>query len=181
MLDFAGTRQRRTHVGSRNRACNRRLRNGLRSTQSPATCGRGLKRATGNTARCGPPSPATCGQRLFFNQNGERASLTGQRKSDFLAEVDDEGDATLEVDQVDREGLNMVLLIQVPLKQKEPMVFGGGGDTMVDYCCAPEGRNSHQRPGISTTSPGLRAVCQSLTVSSRRSGTGAPTMGQRCR
>ena len=29
----------------------------------------------------------TWGQRLFFNQNGERASLTGKRKSDFLAEV----------------------------------------------------------------------------------------------
>ena len=58
----------------------------------------------------------TWGQRLFFNQNGERASLTGQRKSDFLAE---EGAATEgsvpTADDSDREGLNMVLLIQVPL------------------------------------------------------------------
>ena len=30
------------------------------------------------------------GQRLFFNQNGERACLTGQRTSDFLAEGDSE-------------------------------------------------------------------------------------------
>ena len=29
----------------------------------------------------------TWGQRLFFNQNGERCSLTGKRKSDFLAEA----------------------------------------------------------------------------------------------
>src|SRR5436853_4334257 len=28
----------------------------------------------------------TWGQRLFFNQNGQRCSLTGKRKSDFLAE-----------------------------------------------------------------------------------------------
>jgi len=69
----------------------------------------------------------TWGQRLFFNQNGERASLTGQRKSDFLAAAGDE--ATEEPANApspeDREGLNLVLLIQVPLKQKQPMQFDG--------------------------------------------------------
>ena len=75
------------------------------------------------------------GQRLFFNQNGERASLTGQRKSDFLSETGgpETGASGSTPDDEDREGLNLVLLIQVPLKQKDPMRFddgvtyGGGG------------------------------------------------------
>jgi hypothetical protein len=80
----------------------------------------------------------TWGQRLFFNQNGERASLTGERKSDFLADVgSSESSDTIAADSK-REGLNMVLLVQVPLKQKEPMRFGGvtmgtGGEVIL-FC-----------------------------------------------
>jgi hypothetical protein len=81
----------------------------------------------------------TWGQRLFFNKNGQRCSLTGQRKSDFLAQAGgtkEEGKP--QTAEKDREGLNMVLLIQVPLKQKRPreekvmycMAAGGGGVTM---------------------------------------------------
>ncbi len=68
------------------------------------------------------PSGFSWGQRLFFNQNGERSSFTGERASDFNDSGttprggDSEGGA--------ESGLNMVLLIQVPLKQKEPL--GGG-------------------------------------------------------
>ncbi len=81
----------------------------------------------------------TWGQRLFFNQNGERASLTGHRKSDFLAEAREQQTSPAEDgdEEADREGLNMVLLIQVPLKQKEPMRFRGGlEDTDMILCCA---------------------------------------------
>jgi hypothetical protein len=43
----------------------------------------------------------------------------------------------------DREGLNMVLLIQVPLKQKEPMRFDSPSDTgeimMMDFCLCERG------------------------------------------
>ncbi|MEO0736657.1 MAG: hypothetical protein AAFZ35_07585 [Cyanobacteria bacterium J06649_12] len=70
----------------------------------------------------------TWGQRLFFNQNGERASLTGQRLSDF--QLDPGGDRNssdqpIEVPGEFKEseaGLNMVMLIQVPLKQKQPFL-----------------------------------------------------------
>ena len=82
----------------------------------------------------------TWGQRLFFNQNGERASLTGQRKSDFLAKAEtrEAESSSASTDQLDREGLNMVLLIQVPLKQTEPMGFIGGlEDTGIVMCCCP--------------------------------------------
>lgn len=62
------------------------------------------------------------GQRLFHNQNGQRAILTGQRMSDFL--TTDEGNKSTKgrdrgkVEIKKSSGLNMVLLIQVPLKQK---------------------------------------------------------------
>ncbi|HOW42407.1 MAG TPA: hypothetical protein P5110_04265 [Candidatus Omnitrophota bacterium] len=58
------------------------------------------------------------GQRLFFNQNGERASLTGQRISDFRA---DPQTIRRSAAADEKAGLNMVLLIQVPLKQRKPM------------------------------------------------------------
>jgi hypothetical protein len=63
----------------------------------------------------------TWGQRLFFNQDGERASLTGKRISDFRAEESDNNDDTIPLPPVritEAEGMNMVMLIQVPLKQK---------------------------------------------------------------
>ncbi len=64
------------------------------------------------------------GQRLFHNQRGMRASLTGQRYSDFGGGGSGVGNNEA------ISGMNMVLLIQVPLKQKHPMRsggFGGGG------------------------------------------------------
>lgn len=64
------------------------------------------------------------GQPLFFNQKGQRASLTGERLSDFAARPGNEGSASRPAEE---SGLNMVLLIQVPLKQKNPMRPGGFG------------------------------------------------------
>lgn len=82
----------------------------------------------------------------FKCQSGERASLTGQRKSDFLSEArsDEADDSTSSPKPDDREGLNLVLLIQVPLKQKEPMFndtvfFAAAGDTgIIDDCLSAE-------------------------------------------
>lgn len=77
---------------------------------------------------------AVWGQRLFHNQNGLRASLTGQRQSDVRM-----GGGTGNSGGNSLSGSNMVLLIQVPLKHRErrremydmaPMPsggFGGGG------------------------------------------------------
>ncbi len=84
------------------------------------------------------------GQRLFFNDNGQRASLTGERESEFLERMESE-----EQDEVSPElkneketaaaGLNMVLLIQIPLKQKTPersemvgFAFAAGGMLLCD-------------------------------------------------
>jgi hypothetical protein len=54
------------------------------------------------------------GQRLFHNKNGLRASLTGTRLSDFQAQGN-----SVPTSESGKTGLSMVLLIQVPLKQRE--------------------------------------------------------------
>ena len=56
------------------------------------------------------------GQRLFHNQNGARAALTGTRQSEF--EAAHPGAASSTPQAAKERGLNMVLLIQVPLKQR---------------------------------------------------------------
>lgn len=81
------------------------------------------------------------GQRLFFNQDGERASLTGERKSDFVASQG--SDSSVRV--ADQSGLNMVLLIQVPLKQKHPMLRGA---MTAEDCCAGAPANELSRRGM---------------------------------
>jgi hypothetical protein len=62
------------------------------------------------------------GQRLFFNNNGERASLTAVRNADFAAGDDapDPRNTPTTVPATSETGLDMVLLIQVPLRQKDP-------------------------------------------------------------
>lgn len=82
------------------------------------------------------------GQRLFHNENGMRASLTGQRLSDFVAEGGTGGKPT-----TDRqgEGLSMVLLIQVPLKQddrRNAMMGGFGGGPAAEAMSEPMARRS---------------------------------------
>lgn len=65
------------------------------------------------------------GQRLFYNKNGQRASLTATRKSEFL-EKNPELPVKQTVGANGESGLNMVLLIQVPLKHKSRGFLGGG-------------------------------------------------------
>jgi len=61
------------------------------------------------------PAGWSWGQRLFFNQDGERASFTGERLSDFVSTRP----VTLDSPEAAGEsGMNMVLIIQVPLRQK---------------------------------------------------------------
>jgi hypothetical protein len=78
------------------------------------------------------------GQRLFFNQGGDRASLSATRKSEFIAARDaaqqQESPSEPSEKEAD-EGLNMVLLIQVPLKQK-PVMRRRGDDCIVHYAMA---------------------------------------------
>lgn len=67
------------------------------------------------------------GQRLFHNANGMRASLTGERLSDWNDRGrpgEGQGNA-----KVGDDALNMVLMIQVPLKHREPRreAYGGAG------------------------------------------------------
>jgi len=81
----------------------------------------------------------TWGQRLFFNQDGERASLTGTRLSDSdAAPVDDTGDRQRS-DEDAAGGLNMVLLVQVPLVHQERAyeADAAGGGTVAESAAMP--------------------------------------------
>lgn len=85
---------------------------------------------------------AVWGQRLFHNQNGMRASLTGQRQSDVRAGGSNGSSGN------SLSGSNMVLLIQVPLKHREPrrayydMAPGSGGGGFSGGAMKAEGRSS---------------------------------------
>jgi len=85
-------------------------------------------------------SGSVWGQRLFFNANGQRASLTGERESDFVAKGGDRTSPTPGVpgQPQNTSGLNMVLLIQVPLKQQPPPVPRAkiGFEKMISPCQA---------------------------------------------
>jgi hypothetical protein len=62
----------------------------------------------------------TWGQRLFFNADGERAPLTGRRLSDVAEEGSRGGTIDEGPSAGERSGVDMVLVIQVPLRQKNP-------------------------------------------------------------
>ncbi len=90
------------------------------------------------------PSGFSWGQRLFFNQNGERAGFTGQRLSDFITQDEQtSGSPDGTVEAAGGGGLNMVLLIQVPLKQKYPLPsYGGEILEMAPMSAAEDGARS---------------------------------------
>lgn len=71
-----------------------------------------------DNSRDAVPGSWSWGQRLFFNQDGQRASLTGQRISDFRTDYQQNGGDPSEISG--DSNLNMVLLIQIPLKQSNP-------------------------------------------------------------
>jgi hypothetical protein len=80
------------------------------------------------------------GQRLFFNQHGERASFTGGRLSEFAAAGGDETDAV--AGTTNTAGLSCVMLIQVPLVQPERKLRASYGTMMPMMCAAPGGARS---------------------------------------
>jgi hypothetical protein len=70
-----------------------------------------------DNVRDGFGAGAAWGQRLFHNHNGERASFTGTRMTEFVAAG---GDATDRVDSMAAAaGLSCVMMIQVPLQQPQ--------------------------------------------------------------
>lgn len=83
------------------------------------------------------------GQRLFFNHKGQRASLTGERQSTFQGTTPPPGKSA-EASAAGESGMNLVMLIQIPLKQRNPMrpMKGDGGgfafsETAVPTAAAP--------------------------------------------
>ena len=60
---------------------------------------------------------------LYFNEDGERAPFTATRMSDFIAGGGDGNPSSISA--ANQDSLNVVLLIQVPLKHKEQQRWGG--------------------------------------------------------
>lgn len=77
---------------------------------------------------------AAWGQRLFFNQNGERAGFTGTRLSNFTS-----GGEHQTPSLGAQGGLNMVLLVQVPLKHKEIPMRGSAYECCENAPCPTAG------------------------------------------
>jgi hypothetical protein len=78
------------------------------------------------------------GQRLFHNENGERASLTGTRMTEFVAAGGDKTDAVTSMEAAKAAGLSCVMLIQVPLVQPDRLRRSVGA-VMMAQPCAPRG------------------------------------------
>lgn len=74
------------------------------------------------------------GQRLYFNKEGEKCPITAER----LKEVKAKQEKELGFSNLPDKGADMVLLIQVPLKQKPPTRGFASGQSLncVVYCCA---------------------------------------------
>lgn len=102
-----------------------------------------------DNARDGFAAGRAWGQRLFFNKDGERASLTGERLSDFIAS----GQAPAGAEDPDK-GLNMVLLIQVPLKQKPSIRREFMCDMVSMKCAAPAAEASRSRMEVAVIGHG---------------------------
>lgn len=95
------------------------------------------------------------GQRLFFNEGGERASLTGQRAGDVneVVVIDAEAEFSQRASQgasVERrnDGDNLVLIIQVPLKHEALEFFGFEDDSGDCLGCAAEAASDIQNAVI---------------------------------
>lgn len=74
------------------------------------------------------------GQRLYFNEHGQRACLTGRRRSDVAATGAVTEPAGPSVGGADVGGVNVVLLVQVPLRQRpQPVVYGALGGATMDF------------------------------------------------
>jgi len=82
---------------------------------------------------------AQWGQNVYFNNNGQKTCLTGERLSDYkdnqAQELASRQGISLEEarNQVTvAEDVNRVMIVQVPLKQKQDLAYAGGCDFMVD-------------------------------------------------
>lgn len=66
------------------------------------------------------------GQQLYFNNKGQKTTLTAERRSTVAARIE-AGGATEQDAGALEEGADMMWIVQVPLKVRRPMPMGGPG------------------------------------------------------
>lgn len=71
-------------------------------------------------------SVAGWGQEVYFNNRGERAAFTAERRSDVVARIEAQGGPITEDDKTAiQKGADVIFLVQVPLKHYSRGVLGG--------------------------------------------------------
>jgi hypothetical protein len=70
--------------------------------------------------RTDPLHPDGWGQRLYFNHGGQRTLFTAERRSDVAVRIE-AGHATADDATALEEGADMVMIVQVPLRQRAAM------------------------------------------------------------
>jgi hypothetical protein len=71
------------------------------------------------------------GQELYFNDEGQKAPFTAERRSDVKARIDAQGGAKSEDDvSALQKGADVLMLVQVPLKHQNRGMLGGVGQGM---------------------------------------------------
>lgn len=69
------------------------------------------------------------GQELYFNEEGQRAPFTAERRSDVKARIDAQGGpATADDQSALAQGADVLMLVQVPLKHRNRGMLGGAGE-----------------------------------------------------
>lgn len=108
------------------------------------------------------------GQQLFHNNQGQKTTFTAERKSDVKARIDS-GQATGQDAGALEDGADMLLIIQVPLKFKEPEfratygydATGFASEAMVE---APADGSSMKKKGSSARMPALVSDVENAVI-----------------
>ncbi|MDC0743705.1 hypothetical protein [Polyangium mundeleinium] len=93
------------------------------------------------------------GQELYFNNKGQRASFTAERRSDVKARIEAQGGPKTEADQSAlAKGADVLFLVQVPLVHAQRGVLGGSVPTM------PTPKSGGAPMPMATTKPSKKAL-----------------------
>ncbi|MDI3288415.1 hypothetical protein [Polyangium sp. 15x6] len=105
------------------------------------------------------------GQDLYFNNKGQRAAFTAERRSDVKARIEAQGGPKTEADQSAlAKGADVLFLVQVPLVHANRGQLGGPIPTMPSL--EPKGGGAPMPMATATTKPSKKAADLAVTEDS---------------